>query len=134
MNIGILYIATGRYITFWEDFFKSAEKYFITEATKHYFVFTDTQNSIEGEDTKRVKRIYQQKLGWPYDTLMRFEIFLKAEKELEQMDYIFFFNANMKFIETVDTSFLPIDKNLLGVKHPGFYMKKRHSFTYDTNP
>ena len=134
MNIGILYIATGRYITFWEDFFKSAEKYFITEATKHYFVFTDTQNSIEGEDTKRVKRIYQQKLGWPYDTLMRFEIFLKAEKELEQMDYIFFFNANMKFIEKVDTSFLPIDKNLLGVKHPGFYMKKRHSFTYETNP
>ena len=41
MNIGILYIATGRYITFWEEFFKSAEKYFITEATKHYFVFTD---------------------------------------------------------------------------------------------
>ena len=37
MNIGILYIATGRYITFWEDFFKSAEKYFIAEATKHLF-------------------------------------------------------------------------------------------------
>ena len=134
MNIGILYIATGRYITFWEDFFKSAEKYFITSSTKYYFVFTDTQTPILGEDTGRVTRIYQEKLGWPYDTLMRFDIFLKAEKELEQMDYIFFFNANMKFIETVDTSFLPIDKNLLGVKHPGFYMKKRRSFTYDTNP
>ena len=83
MNIAILYIATGRYITFWNDFFKSAEKYFITEATKHYFVFTDSQNPIEGEDTKRVERIYQQKLGWPYDTLMRFEIFLKAENELQ---------------------------------------------------
>ena len=134
MNIGILYIATGRYITFWEEFFKSAEKYFITEATKHYFVFTDSQNPIEGEDTKRVKRIYQQKLGWPYDTLMRFEIFLKAENELQQMDYIFFFNANMKFIAPVDKNFLPIEKGLLGVKHPGFYMKKRHSFTYETNP
>jgi hypothetical protein len=134
MNIGILYIATGRYITFWEDFFKSAEKYFITSSTKYYFVFTDTQTPILGEDTGRVTRIHQEKLGWPYDTLMRFDIFLKAEKEFEQMDYIFFFNANMKFIQTVDTSFLPIDKNLLGVKHPGFYMKKRHSFTYDTNP
>lgn len=134
MNIGILYIATGRYITFWEDFFKSAEKYFITEATKHYFVFTDTQNSIEGEDTKRVKRIYQQKLGWPYDTLMRFEIFLKAEKELEQMDYIFFFNANMKFIQNVEAEeFLPIKENLLGIRHP-IFLNNRNMFTYDRTP
>ena len=59
MNIAILYIATGRYITFWNDFFKSAEKYFITQATKHYFVFTDSQNPIEGEDTKRVKRMIE---------------------------------------------------------------------------
>ena len=134
MNIAILYIATGRYITFWNDFFKSAEKYFITEATKHYFVFTDSQNPIEGEDTKRVERIYQQKLGWPYDTLMRFEIFLKAENELQQMDYIFFFNANMKFIAPVDKNFLPIEKGLLGVKHPMFYNKKRELYTYETNP
>lgn len=134
MNIGILYIATGRYITFWEEFFKSAEKYFITEATKHYFVFTDSQNPIEGEDTKRVKRIYQQKLGWPYDTLMRFEIFLKAEKELEQMDYIFFFNANMKFIQNVEAEeFLPIKENLLGIRHP-IFLNNRNMFTYDRTP
>ena len=134
MNIAILYIATGRYITFWEDFFKSAEKYFITEATKHYFVFTDTQNSIEGEDTKRVKRIYQQKLGWPYDTLMRFDIFLKAEKEFEQMDYIFFFNANIKFIGNIEVQeFLPIKENLLGVRHP-IILDNRNMFTYDRTP
>ena len=134
MNIGVLYIATGRYITFWEVFFKSAEKYFITEATKHYFVFTDTQNPIKGEDTKRVKRIYQQKLGWPYDTLMRFDIFLKAEKELEQMDYIFFFNANIKFIGNIEVQeFLPIKENLLGVRHP-IILDNRNMFTYDRTP
>lgn len=134
MNIGILYIATGRYITFWEGFFKSAEKCFITEATKHYFVFTDTQNAIEGEDTKRVKRIYQQKLGWPYDTLMRFDIFLKAEKELEQMDYIFFFNANIKFIQNIKAEeFLPFKENLLGIRHP-IILNNRNMFTYDRTP
>lgn len=134
MNIGVLYIATGRYITFWEVFFKSAEKYFITEATKHYFVFTDTKNPIEGEDTKRVKRIYQQKLGWPYDTLMRFDIFLKAEKELEEMDYIFFFNANIKFIQNIEAKeFLPIKENLLGIRHP-IILDNRNMFTYDRTP
>ena len=69
MNIGILYIATGRYITFGR-ILKSAEKYFITEATKHYFVFTDSQNPIEGEDTERVKRIYQQKFRLALMTLL----------------------------------------------------------------
>ena len=127
MNIGIfIHMLQVDTSPFGKNSLKVLKSTLLQKLPNNYFVFTDSQNPIEGEDTERVKRIYQQKLGWPYDTLMRFEIFLKAENELQQMDYIFFFNANMKFIAPVDKNFLPIEKGLLGVKHPMFIIKKEN--------
>lgn len=135
LDVAVLYIATGRYIIFWETFFESFERYFLPNSKKHYFVFTDTNEILKGENTDKITKIYQQKLGWPYDTLMRFDIFLKAEKELEKMDYIFFFNANMQAVQPIlESEFIPKEKGLVGAKHPGFYDKLRIQFPYDNNP
>lgn len=43
-KIAILYICTGKYDIFWEDFYKTSEKYFLNNSEKHYFVFTDAQD------------------------------------------------------------------------------------------
>ncbi len=43
-KIGILYIATGRYISFWKEFYKRCEEYFCPEHQKQYFLFTDAKN------------------------------------------------------------------------------------------
>ena len=40
MKIGILYICTGNYTVFWEDFYESFSKYFCTNSEIHYFVFS----------------------------------------------------------------------------------------------
>lgn len=135
MKIGILYICTGNYTIFWKDFYLSMEKNFITNTEKHYFVFTDSpQVDFETENPK-IHRIYQDNLGWPENTLMRFHIFLKIEKELENMDYLFFFNANLLILEKISKEeFLPVGKEkLLATLHPGFYNKKRKKFTYESN-
>lgn len=133
MKIGILYIATGRYITFWHNFYKSVEKYILPEYEKHYFVFTDSKDKIIGED-KNVTKIFQEKLGWPYDTLMRFDIFLKAEKELEKMNYIYFFNANIEVIKPIGEEILPKKEGLMAVRHPLQYNRSREEFSYETDP
>ena len=88
-NIAILYICTGKYDIFWEDFYKTSEKYFLNNSEKHYFVFTDAQ-SIYDENCDRVHKIYQKTLGWPYNTLMRFNMFKGIEEKLKEFDYIFF--------------------------------------------
>ena len=50
-TIGILYIATGPYIAFWEDFYKTFESKFLTDFERHYYVFTDaTEIYAEGEN------------------------------------------------------------------------------------
>lgn len=134
-KVAILYICTGRYTIFWDGFYQSAENYLLTNLEKHYFIFTDTNKTLVGED-KNATKIFQEKLGWPFDTLMRFEMFLKIKEQLLGFDYVFFFNANMKFVgEVTPLDILPLKphENLTVFLHPGFYDKPRQKFTYDRN-
>lgn len=134
-KIGILYICTGNYILFWKEFYLSMEKNFIDNAEKHYFVFTDSREIDFENENPRIHKIYQEDLGWPNNTLMRFHIFLEHEKELVSMDYLFFFNANLLILEKINgEEFLPVnDEKLVATLHPGFYDKERIKFTYDKN-
>lgn len=133
MKIGILYICTGKYSIFWKDFYLSMEKYFLINLEKHYFVFTDNAEIDFEKDNKNIHKIYQENLGWPDNTLMRFNIFLQKEKEFLNMDYIFFFNANLLIEKNItENEFLPTgNNNLLATIHPGFYNKNREKFTYE---
>lgn len=132
--VGILYVCTGRYNIFWKDFFISAEKFFLPSQEKTYFVFTDAEE-IYAEKNHNVRKIYQKTLGWPYNTLMRFEIFLKAESELKKCDYLFFLNANMVVVDRVDEDIFPGKENngLAAAIHPGFWTKVPDKFTYERN-
>lgn len=114
----------------------SCEKNFITEAEKHYFVFTDSLEIEFEADNKNIHRIYQENLGWPGNTLRRYEMFLKAEKEITGMDFLFFFNSNLLFLENITAAeFLPSgDEKLVACLHPGFYNKTVKDFTYERNP
>ncbi len=134
MRIGILYICTGKYSMFWKDFFLKAEKKFLPGMHKEYFVFTDAKR-LYSDKIPRIHKKYQEKLGWPFDTLKRFEMFLKVESELEKFDYLFFFNANMRVVETVDESFLPSkEEGLLAVEHAWLHDASPTEFPLETNP
>lgn len=41
-RIAIVYLAIGKYDVFWDEFYRSCERYLFPDATKHYFVFTDS--------------------------------------------------------------------------------------------
>lgn len=136
-RVAILYICTGEYVAFWEEFYKSMEEYFLPESIKEYFVFTDSEtiygeNSEDTNATERIHRIEQENLGWPGNTLYRFRMFLRAEDRLRDFDYIFFFNANI-VIKTMilEDEFLPIEEDLLVVKHPGYFDKPTYEFPYE---
>lgn len=132
MKIGVLYICTGKYSIFWRDFYESSEKYFLPEDDKEYFVFTDA-DYIEGEGTEQIHKIFQENLGWPDNTLMRFRMFNSIADQLKQMDYLFFFNANLLFIKMINRDFLPVEENLSVVIHPGFRDNLPDEFPYERN-
>lgn len=136
MRVAILYICTGKYSIFWNDFYSSCEKHFLSTAEKKYFVFSDTL--ILHDRNENVELITQPKLGWPYDTLMRFHFFSSIEKDLKEFDYIFFFNANTNFVKDIDDSILfkensPVD--LIVTQHPFFCgVTDPKDFPYERNP
>ncbi len=133
-KIAILYICTGKYDIFWKDFYESAEKFFLVNSEKHYFVFTDADKIYAEESCDRIHKIYQKRLGWPYDTLMRFDLFSRIEEQIRPYDYIIFMNANMLCVKQItEEEFLPEDKDLLAVRHPGCIKYPVFLYPYDRN-
>lgn len=135
MKIGILYICLGKYDFFWESFYKSAESYFFqdTSWTREYFVFTDAPLLYGEETDEHIHRIRQDNLGWPDNTMKRFEMFLSIRDRLEEMDYLFFFNANMEFLAPVGEEILPsVEENgLVGVLHSWYFDTYRWNYSYE---
>lgn len=137
-KVAILYICTGKYLAFWQDFYTSAEQYLLSDCEIHYFVFTDAASVYGEELNSRIHRCPQEVYPWPFATLRRFEIFLSREAELQAFDYIFFFNANAKIMSPITSEMLLPRKDhgeqLLFVQHPAFYNLPNYEYTYDRNP
>ena len=135
MKIAILYICTGTYVHFWEKFYRSFREKFIPEAVKDFFVFTDAESLYGEAEDPHIRRIYQESLGWPGNTLYRFRIFSRVKEQLADFDYVFYFNANMVCLETVTAEeFLPGKEELLVVQHPGNFNKRPYDYPYERNP
>ena len=99
MKIAILYIGIGGYKVFWKDFYSSCERYFLPNIVKEYFFFTDPLDELKPAN---VKEYFQEDLGWPGNTLYRFKMFLKYKEELAVFDFIYFFNGNTLFLDTIN--------------------------------
>jgi hypothetical protein len=132
-QIAILYICTGRYSIFWDKFYSSAEKNLLRQHRKSFFVFTDNKLLLKRKQSN-VDFIYQQKLGWPLDTLYRYKIFLRIADKLQGYDYVYFINANALIVSEVGDEILPDPFLLIGSQHPCYYDKKPDKFIYDRNP
>lgn len=97
-----------------------------------YYVFTDGEILNE----PNIARIHQPVLGFPYDTMMRFDMFYKHKEVLEKEDYLYFLNANMLCVDYVNEEIIPNKNNdyLAAVHHPGFAGRPINEYTYERNP
>lgn len=132
MRIAILYICIGKYIKFFNQFYKSCEEFFLPNIKKHYFLFTD---NINISTTYNQSIIFQEDMGWPGNTLFRFKFFQKCKSELEQYDYIFFFNGNTQFLQAIFPEEIIPNKEesyLTGLSWSHIY-KNNLLFPYDRN-
>lgn len=133
-KVGILVIALGRYEAFWPELYKSCEKYFLPNWKKEYFVFTDSKK-LKFNDKENVHSIYQKKLGWPYDSMMRFEMFYRRKPMLEKCDYLYFLNINLICKKQIGEEIIPTAANdwFMVCTHSGYYNKSVENFPYDRN-
>ncbi len=137
LNIGLCMVATGKYIQFVTPLIRSAEKYFCPRHNRTYFVFTDNNIALKEQDeSSNIQFIYQKRLGWPYDTLLRFDVYLKNQVSFADMDYIFATDADMLFVNYMGDEILG---KHVGTQHPGHNGKNPlwsapGSISYETNP
>lgn len=135
-KVAIFYICTGKYSVLWKEFYESSEELFLKDCHKEYFVFTDAESlEYEGQNPS-IHRIHQEILPWPYPTLYRFKMFNTQYDSVKDFDYVFFFNANAKFVEEITADLvLPGKENggLVVVKHPRYRMCESFDYPYDRN-
>ncbi|MCH9612147.1 MAG: O-antigen biosynthesis glycosyltransferase WbnI [Chlamydiia bacterium] len=123
-NVGLCIMATGKYLEYAERCIDSARKHFCPNSTVTFFLFTDGNPKA----AKDVVKVHQERLGWPKDTLLRFDVYLKNSHLFAKMDYIFATDADMLFVADVGEEILG---EIVATQHPG-YMGQRG--TYEENP
>jgi hypothetical protein len=132
-TIGILLFCTGKYVKFLDNYITSCEKFFLPDVKKKYFIFTDNQPELP--DGISYQYIQQPKLGWPYDTLKRYEIAYDQKHIFEGIDYLIMTNANFVYNETViSEEIFPTEQEnwLASIDHPNWYDKNNYSeFPYE---
>lgn len=138
-SIGILYLCTGPYKLFWEDYYSSFEKYFLPDFIKHYYIFAEKfDKGLEKyEGNKNITFVHIDAMPWPLITLLRFRYFLSIEEELNKYDYLMFTNANVVCNETITAAeFLPdVSKGqeMSYCQHPGYWKTPIYNVPYDRN-
>jgi hypothetical protein len=128
MKIGLLTIATNKYTDFVNNLYMSADKYFCNQFEVTYFLFTNN-NDFSPQSKREVKIMPVQHEKWPMSTLKRYHFFNQYKNELYKVDYIYYCDADMLFVNTVSKEIIS-DK--VATIHPGFYNKQRSKFTYES--
>lgn len=123
-HVGLLIVATGKYIQFVEPLITSARRFFCPDCIVTYYVFTDGKVPA-GDD---IVQIYQERMGWPYDTMFRCKLYHEHKNLFEQEDYLFACDADMLFVDTVGSEIL---SERVATEHPGFVGRRG---TYEENP
>lgn len=132
MRIGILLVCTGRYITFFDQLYKSIDKYFLKDHEKKYFLFTDSNRDFHHDITT----IPIERKGFPGDTYYRYHYFLKIKEQmLKETDIVIYMDIDSRVVHEITDVILPTDDfPLMATLHPGYYkIKNREYGTPETN-
>ena len=127
-----MFTATGKYIDFFDQFFESAEKYFLKGRPRTYFLFTDSDRSFPS----KIRIIKVPKLGFPGDTIQRYHRYVSIEKLLrkDKIDAVYHIDVDMRFVGFVGDDILPDKKHpLIAVRHPDVNRSNYMRFA-ETNP
>jgi histo-blood group ABO system transferase len=122
MKIGLLIIATNKYTQFLQPLIEGADNFFLKDCEVTYFIFTNREINIAS--TRNIINIDTEHKDWPWMTLGRYKIFTNNSDTLSKMDYLFYCDADMKFVGEVGDEIIG---DRVGTIHPGFYSNPHSS-------
>jgi histo-blood group ABO system transferase len=131
-NIGIIIIATGKYIQFFDKLYKSIEEKFLINHSKTFYLFTDSPIKYTN---KNIEICPITRKGFPGDTLFRYHYLLMQKKHMmENVDVLYYMDVDSLVVDYVGSEILPtIQCPLVATLHPGFYKTSNPTGTPDKN-
>ena len=126
-KINLLVIATNKYTRFLQPLLSSADKYFLPNQDVSYSVFTDHEQ-IGLNISRPFSLLKVPHKPWPSSTLLRYSFFKEYENQLVSSDYLYYCDADMLFVDYVDTEIL---SDRVATLHPAF---RGDRGTPETNP
>lgn len=118
-KVGLLIIATNKYIQFVKPLIESADSYFLLNQDVTYFVFTN--QNIDIKSKRNIVKIDVEHKDWPWMTLGRYKIFSDNSKKLSELDYLYYCDADMLFVNMVGDEIL---SQRVATQHPGYFGKR----------
>lgn len=120
MNVGLLIIGTNKYIQFLQRLITSADNHFLKDKNVTYFIFTN-KTDFTIETNRDVVMVPVEHKPWPFMTLYRYKIFTENNSYLENMDYLYYCDADMLFVGDFGDEILG---ELVATQHPGYYGRR----------
>jgi len=131
--IGVLTIATGKYIHFLPNLYSSIAQNFLKDDEITCYLFTDdieAAKKLVPQTRLNHQYFHIERMGFPGDTLYRYRHFstLDArlnEINLEKPEFLFYSDADMLVVSDVGREVIPEKTHgLVATAHPGFYLGK----------
>ncbi len=115
------------YWQFLSPMIESARKFLLKGNEVDFIVWSDMPQDYPVD----AKVIPTEPFEWPLPTLYRYHLFLREEKLLETYDYIYYVDADMKFVSRVGDEIIG---NLVGAQHPMYAIRRDYIPPYEPNP
>ncbi len=115
------------YWPFLSDMIASARKFLLKGHDLDFICWTDMSKNTVLD----AKIIPTEPCAWPTPTLMRYHLFLRQEELLKEYDYIYYVDADMKFVSRVGDEILG---ELVGAQHPMYALRRGYVPPYEPNP
>ena len=98
INVGVIVLATGPYIQFVPELIESVRKYFLMDIAKlHFYILTDSAEPLPDG----CQRLTIEHAKWPGVNMHRYHSILKFANLYEGQDFLFNFDADLLFHESI---------------------------------
>ena len=71
-------------------------------------------------------------IEWPMPTLLRYNLFLQQEEQLQDFDYIFYVDVDMKIVDWIGEEIL--SAGLTAAQHPMYALRQTYIAPHEPNP
>jgi hypothetical protein len=131
--MAILIICVGKYKIFLREFLLSNDAMFFPGVHRSYHIVTDDPAVLESLGIPRNFETYlyiTNQTKWPLPTILRFSFFKEILRTLGDVDNVFFFNINCRFVRVIE-DINWFEHGLISCVHPGYHNKPREVFPYE---